>query len=68
VTNLKNNRSVVLRVNDRGPTQADRVGDVSRAAARRLGMMRSGVIDARIEVVSEAPARHHGKRKAKAKA
>ena len=62
VTNVKNKRSVVLRVNDRGPTQADRIGDVSLAAARRLGMLRSGVIDARIEVVAEAPVRHrHGK-------
>ncbi|MFT3819675.1 MAG: septal ring lytic transglycosylase RlpA family protein [Rubrivivax sp.] len=62
VTNVKNQRSVVLRVNDRGPTQADRIGDVSLAAARKLGMLRSGVIDARIEVVAEAPAhRRHGK-------
>lgn len=56
VTNTKNKRSVVLRVNDRGPTQADRIGDVSLAAARKLGMLRSGVIDATIEVVAEAPA------------
>ncbi|MBK9360618.1 MAG: septal ring lytic transglycosylase RlpA family protein [Rubrivivax sp.] len=54
VTNLKNQRSVVLRVNDRGPTQADRIGDVSQAAARRLGMLRAGVIDARIEVLAPA--------------
>jgi len=46
VTNPKNGKSVTLRVNDRGPTQADRVGDVSYAAARRLGMLKSGVIDA----------------------
>jgi rare lipoprotein A len=52
VTNLSNQRSVVLRVNDRGPTQADRVGDVSRAAAQRLGMVKSGVIDAELAVVS----------------
>jgi rare lipoprotein A len=32
VTNLDNQKSVVLRVNDRGPTQADRIGDVSYAA------------------------------------
>lgn len=57
ITNLANNRSVVVRVNDRGPTQADRVGDVSLAAARALRMLRSGVIEARIEVVAEAPAR-----------
>jgi len=55
VTNLANNKSVVLRVNDRGPTQADRVGDVSYAAARRLGMTRAGVIEATVEVVTTAP-------------
>jgi rare lipoprotein A len=57
VTNVKNGRSVVLRVNDRGPTQADRVGDVSLAAAQRLRMQRSGVIDAKLEVVSAAAAK-----------
>jgi rare lipoprotein A len=51
VTNLANKKSVVLRVNDRGPTQADRVGDVSLAAAKRLGMVRGGVIDAELAVV-----------------
>ena len=52
VTNRANQKSVVVRVNDRGPTQADRVGDVSLAAARRLGMLRVGVIDADLTVVS----------------
>ena len=42
VTNPKNGKSVTVRVNDRGPTQADRVGDVSYAAARKLGMLKSG--------------------------
>ncbi len=60
VTNLRNQRSVTLRVNDRGPTQADRIGDVSLAAARKLGMVRSGVVDARLEVVGQAPARKKG--------
>lgn len=54
VTNPKNGKSVTLRVNDRGPTQADRVGDVSYAAARRLGMLKSGVIDAELTVVGMA--------------
>jgi rare lipoprotein A len=54
VTNVKNKKSTTLRVNDRGPTQADRVGDVSLAAARQLGMVRSGVIDAELEIVAEA--------------
>jgi rare lipoprotein A len=57
VTNLKNNRSVVVRVNDRGPTQADRIGDVSQAAAQKLGMMKVGVIDAELTVVGAAPAK-----------
>ena len=52
VTNSKNKKSVTLRVNDRGPTQGDRVGDVSLAAAQRLGMIRAGVIDAELQVVS----------------
>jgi rare lipoprotein A len=57
VTNPNNKKSVTLRVNDRGPTQADRVGDVSLAAARQLGMLRAGVIDAELEVVGAAPAK-----------
>ena len=57
VTNLKNKRSVVVRVNDRGPTTADRVGDVSYAAASRLKMLRSGVVEAKLEVVGQAKAK-----------
>lgn len=53
VTNPRNGRSVTLRVNDRGPTQPDRIGDVSLAAARALGMVRAGVIEAELQVVSE---------------
>lgn len=63
VTNVKNNRSVVVRVNDRGPSQPDRIGDVSQAAAAKLRMTRSGVIEAKLEVVGAAPARK-GKKKA----
>ena len=54
VTNLTNNKSVVVRVNDRGPTQADRIGDVSQAAAAQLRMLRSGVIEAKLEVQGQA--------------
>jgi peptidoglycan lytic transglycosylase len=42
VTNLKNGRSVILRVNDRGPNVAGRILDVSEAAAERLGFIGSG--------------------------
>jgi rare lipoprotein A len=57
VTNLKNNKSVVVRVNDRGPSTADRIGDLSQAAAGKIKMLRSGVIDAKLEVVGTAKAR-----------
>ena len=57
ITNPKNKKSVTVRVNDRGPTQADRVGDVSLAAARKLGMVKSGVIEVELAVVGTAPAR-----------
>ncbi len=57
VTNVKNNRSVVVRVNDRGPSQPDRIGDVSQAAAAKLRMMRSGVIEAKLQVVAAAAPR-----------
>lgn len=51
VTNPRNRRSVVLRVNDRGPSVPGRIGDVSLAAARQLGMLRLGVLKARLEVL-----------------
>jgi rare lipoprotein A len=53
VTNPKNKRSVVVRVNDRGPTNPGLVGDLSLAAAKKLRMMKSGVIDAKLEVVGK---------------
>jgi rare lipoprotein A len=51
VTNLANNRDVTVRVNDRGPWTAGRIGDVSAAAARELDMLQAGVIEARLEVL-----------------
>jgi rare lipoprotein A len=57
VTNMKNKRSVVVRVNDRGPTTPDRVGDLSTAAARKIGMLKSGVVEAKLEVVAQAKGR-----------
>lgn len=54
VTNLENNRSVRVRINDRGPYVRGRILDLSAAAARRLGLKARGVAKVRIEVVSEA--------------
>jgi rare lipoprotein A len=53
VTNLRNGRSVVVRVNDRGPFVGHRIGDLSRAAARTLGMMKRGVARARFEILGD---------------
>jgi rare lipoprotein A (peptidoglycan hydrolase) len=51
VTNVRNGRSAILRVNDRGPYVGGRVIDVSYAAAKRLGMLSSGVAPVRIQVL-----------------
>jgi rare lipoprotein A len=48
VTNLQNNRTVVVRVNDRGPFRKNRIIDISRSAAMKLDMVRSGVSPVRI--------------------
>jgi rare lipoprotein A len=53
VTNLANGRSVVVRVNDRGPFHASRVIDLSYAAAYRLGYIQAG--SARVEVQAIVP-------------
>jgi rare lipoprotein A len=49
VTNLRNKKSVVVRINDRGPVPADRCLDLSRAAAHALGM--NGVASVRLELL-----------------
>lgn len=54
VHNLKNGKGVTVRVNDRGPFVRGRVVDVSRQAARTLGMVRSGTAPVRVTVVNKA--------------
>ena len=51
VTNPRNNQSVIVRVNDRGPHTHGRLLDLSRAAAERLGITRLGVARVEIEVL-----------------
>ena len=61
VTNLENGRSVVLRVNDRGPFIEGRIIDVSFVAAQKLGLVGTGT--ARVEVEAlDPPARDPGPR------
>ena len=54
VTNLHNRRSIILRVNDRGPYARNRVIDVSRRAAHLLGFHGHGVTRVRVEYVGRA--------------
>ena len=56
VTNLENNRVVVVRVNDRGPFVGGRILDLSQAAAERLDMIGNGTAKVRLELLSEMPA------------
>ncbi len=51
VENLSNGRSVVVRINDRGPFTGGRVIDVTQGAAEELGMIRSGVARVKVTVV-----------------
>jgi len=53
VTNLSNGRSVLVRINDRGPFIKGRIIDLSYESAARLRMIRRGVIRARVETVSD---------------
>lgn len=54
VTNLKNGRQVMLRVNDRGPFIAGRIIDVSYGAAHRLGMLTDGIVRVQVDLVDPA--------------
>lgn len=51
VTNLGNNEAVEVVINDRGPYMENRIIDLSRAAAEKLGFVTQGLADVRIEVV-----------------
>lgn len=53
VTNVNNNRTLVMRVNDRGPYYGNRVLDVSFEAAKRLGFQIQGTTNVLIEIVNE---------------
>ena len=51
VNNLKNNRSITVRVNDRGPFIDNRIIDLSKKAAEKLGFVRDGLAEVKIEVL-----------------
>ena len=51
VTNLSNDKSVTVKISDRGPAVQSRIIDVSAAAARKLAMQQDGVVEVRIDVI-----------------
>ncbi len=53
VTNLENGRSLVLRVNDRGPYAKDRIIDISKRGAQLLGYQTKGTAKVRVEILAE---------------
>lgn len=61
VTNLENNKSVVVKVNDRGPFARGRILDLSYAAAQSLGMVGTGTAPVQVEAIGGS---FHGSKKA----
>lgn len=55
VTNLNNHKKVMVKINDRGPFLPGRIIDLSRKAAKKLGMLKKGVTEVKLEVVMPAP-------------
>ena len=52
VKNMNNDKTVTVRINDRGPFIKGRVIDVTTIAAKELGMIQSGVVPVEVEIIS----------------
>ena len=55
VTNLRNNKSVIVRINNRGPYAKGRILDLSVVAAKKLDMINDGIIPVRAEILKKIP-------------
>jgi rare lipoprotein A len=53
VTNLKNGRSVMVKVNDCGPAKQGRQIDLSKQAARKVGMLHQGVAPVKVRIIDK---------------
>lgn len=62
VTSASTGRSVVVRINDRGPFVGGRIIDLSTGAARAIGLTNSGVGGVRLDVLGGGEGRRHGRR------
>lgn len=58
VVNLRNHRSVVVKINDRGNLNSRRVIDLSSAAAEKIGLLRAGLAPVRLEIVAAVAPEH----------
>jgi len=58
VTNLTNNRSVIVRVNDRGPYSKKRILDISESAANEIGLIKQGIADVKVELINPDSKQH----------
>lgn len=65
VTNVKTKKSVVVRVNDRGPSTPDRMGDLTRAAAVKVGAIKAGFAEVTLTKVGKSGKAMKGKKVAK---
>ncbi len=55
VTNLRNNKSVIVRINNRGPYAKGRILDLSIVAAKKIEMIGDGIVPVRAEVLKKIP-------------
>lgn len=53
VTNLRNGKSVIVRINDRGPHVRGRIIDLSVAAAKKIGLNRAGTVRVKLEILGK---------------
>ncbi len=55
VTNLRNHKSVILKINDRLSRKSKRLVDVSQTAAKKLGFMTHGITKVKVELLTNYP-------------
>ncbi len=54
VTNLKNNKTVIVRINDRMPDFKDRIIDLSFEAAKQIDMISDGIVEVKVEIKKQS--------------
>ncbi len=59
ITSLTNNKSTIVRINDRGPFVGNRIIDLSRAAADELEMTKNGTMNVKLEVIEQGDNKYH---------